>query len=502
MRAIRGSVAVAGDCGMLELRRLRSCFVAVDRRLVAVAAQAAQHRAPRQLRARAGTGRRRPPQPPHRSRDGEAGGHADRGSHASSRAEDAGAQGARVAAQGARADAQGADARRRRRRAGVDRARERDGQLVPPDQARSTRSTARRCSSRTDETGETLYKTKASTCSPARSRRAITTCTVVATYRGHGYGVFEYLSKYTFTARGQRDVHGRRRQDLQGRVPRLREGRRGDADGEAPRGRVQGHEVAPEKPAERRRQRRRPGAHAAAPAGHPRRRHRESDHAPADICVALALALAAAGCRRVARPPTSTSKLAGYEQRGARSSAQICRARTSIARSRTAPARRRAGRVRARRLRRRRARAVRSRRASRARDRKRDVLPRPSRCSRRATRRGAHVLPADRRRQHRGSKYYQPSLERLVEIAIAQNDDTDVDGDARRARSLEQPRGLGPVRARQVRVLAGQATTRRSPSSTTCRRARDYELQALYYVGDGARREEGSREGDRGRSPI
>ena len=28
------------------------------------------------------------------------------------------------------------------------------------------------------------------------------TLSVVATYRGHGYGVFEYLSKYTFTARG------------------------------------------------------------------------------------------------------------------------------------------------------------------------------------------------------------------------------------------------------------------------------------------------------------
>ena len=25
---------------------------------------------------------------------------------------------------------------------------------------------------------------------------------IVATYRGHGYGVFEYLSKFTFTARG------------------------------------------------------------------------------------------------------------------------------------------------------------------------------------------------------------------------------------------------------------------------------------------------------------
>ena len=77
------------------------------------------------------------------------------------------------------ADAQGADARRRRRRAGGDRARERDGQLVPPDQAHRTRSTARRCSSRTDDSGETpLQDRRASTCSPARSRPATTTCRV------------------------------------------------------------------------------------------------------------------------------------------------------------------------------------------------------------------------------------------------------------------------------------------------------------------------------------
>jgi hypothetical protein len=55
---------------------------------------------------------------------------------------------------------------------------------------------------RTDETGETLYKTKsfdifAGPISPGNHSIA-----AVATYRGHGYGVFEYLSKYTFTAIG------------------------------------------------------------------------------------------------------------------------------------------------------------------------------------------------------------------------------------------------------------------------------------------------------------
>jgi hypothetical protein len=55
---------------------------------------------------------------------------------------------------------------------------------------------------RTDETGESLYKSKgfdvfAGPISPGNH-----TVSAVATYRGHGYGVFEYLSKYTFTARG------------------------------------------------------------------------------------------------------------------------------------------------------------------------------------------------------------------------------------------------------------------------------------------------------------
>jgi hypothetical protein len=55
---------------------------------------------------------------------------------------------------------------------------------------------------RTDDTGENLYKSKgfdvfAGPISPGNHNIA-----AVATYRGHGYGVFEYLSKYTFTARG------------------------------------------------------------------------------------------------------------------------------------------------------------------------------------------------------------------------------------------------------------------------------------------------------------
>jgi len=55
---------------------------------------------------------------------------------------------------------------------------------------------------RTDETAESLYKTKsfdifAGPISPGNHNLSI-----AATYRGHGYGVFEYLSKYTFNAKG------------------------------------------------------------------------------------------------------------------------------------------------------------------------------------------------------------------------------------------------------------------------------------------------------------
>jgi len=55
---------------------------------------------------------------------------------------------------------------------------------------------------RTDDTAESLYKTKsfdvfAGPISPGSHSLA-----ALATYRGHGYGVFEYLSKYTFTAKG------------------------------------------------------------------------------------------------------------------------------------------------------------------------------------------------------------------------------------------------------------------------------------------------------------
>jgi hypothetical protein len=56
---------------------------------------------------------------------------------------------------------------------------------------------------RSDDTAESLYKTRsfdifAGPISPGNHNIAS-----VATYRGHGYGVFEYLKKYTFVANGK-----------------------------------------------------------------------------------------------------------------------------------------------------------------------------------------------------------------------------------------------------------------------------------------------------------
>jgi hypothetical protein len=55
---------------------------------------------------------------------------------------------------------------------------------------------------RTDDTAESLYKTKAFDVFAGPISPGNHNLSVIATYRGHGYGVFEYLSKYTFTARG------------------------------------------------------------------------------------------------------------------------------------------------------------------------------------------------------------------------------------------------------------------------------------------------------------
>lgn len=56
---------------------------------------------------------------------------------------------------------------------------------------------------RTDDSAETLHKTKAFDIFTGPISPGNHTLAIVATYRGHGYGVFEYLSKFTFTAQGQ-----------------------------------------------------------------------------------------------------------------------------------------------------------------------------------------------------------------------------------------------------------------------------------------------------------
>jgi hypothetical protein len=55
---------------------------------------------------------------------------------------------------------------------------------------------------RTDDAAESLYKAKSFDIFTGPISPGNHTLAVVATYRGHGYGVFEYLSKYTFTAKG------------------------------------------------------------------------------------------------------------------------------------------------------------------------------------------------------------------------------------------------------------------------------------------------------------
>ncbi len=55
---------------------------------------------------------------------------------------------------------------------------------------------------RTDETGESLYKSKSFDVFAGPIAPGNHNLQILATYRGHGYGVFEYLSKFTFTAKG------------------------------------------------------------------------------------------------------------------------------------------------------------------------------------------------------------------------------------------------------------------------------------------------------------
>lgn len=56
---------------------------------------------------------------------------------------------------------------------------------------------------RTDDSADSLYKSKGFDVFAGPIAPGNHNLTAMATYRGHGYGVFEYLSKYTFTAHGQ-----------------------------------------------------------------------------------------------------------------------------------------------------------------------------------------------------------------------------------------------------------------------------------------------------------
>lgn len=55
--------------------------------------------------------------------------------------------------------------------------------------------------SRTDEGAQSLYKSKSFDILTGPISPGSHTISVIAVYRGHGYGVFKYLTKYTFTVR-------------------------------------------------------------------------------------------------------------------------------------------------------------------------------------------------------------------------------------------------------------------------------------------------------------
>jgi hypothetical protein len=55
---------------------------------------------------------------------------------------------------------------------------------------------------RTDDTAETLYKTKSFDIFSGPISPGNHNINAVAIYKGHGYGVFSYLDKFTFTAKG------------------------------------------------------------------------------------------------------------------------------------------------------------------------------------------------------------------------------------------------------------------------------------------------------------
>ena len=56
---------------------------------------------------------------------------------------------------------------------------------------------------KSDDSGDNLYKSKSFDVYAGSLAPGSHTVTATAIYRGHGYGVFEYLSKYTFTTNGR-----------------------------------------------------------------------------------------------------------------------------------------------------------------------------------------------------------------------------------------------------------------------------------------------------------
>ena len=236
--------------------------------------------------------------------------------------------------------------------------------------------------------------------SPGPGRSRCQNLQVVATLSAATATACSSTSRSSRSPRAAGVVHDGRRQDLEGRLQGLREGRRGDADGEAPRDRVQGHR-GPAREAGRAEAPTTPGTTPLRRPHRPplRRRRRGSDHeacrasrdAPPRACERLG-----DRCARCQEPADVV------RDRGTRAREQHAAAEPDEHADGAAPARRRAGRVLDRRLRHRFARSVRSRRQDDGTgQRDRDVLSRRVAVPQRRSRRRAQLLPRPRQVEQR-----------------------------------------------------------------------------------------------------
>ena len=317
---------------------------------------------------------------------------------------------------------------------------------------------------------------------------------MVATYRGHGYGVFEYLQKFTFTRAQHELVHRERRQDLQGRLPRLRE-ERVAADGEARGDRLQRQR------ARARQAGRADAGHAGldAAAGELHDAAARGNHSGGEVTACAAGGFSATLALLLSATPaladeSISNKLSGYE-----SEAQVARHGPADAEPLVAPARRRLTEAEVAfelgDYDDRRERAVRSREPARA------PTARPPRTTsaRRSTRRAIAARRTATSRRSRRSRRASTTSRRwcgLSRSSIAQQDMAAANDALAKLAARRFGVGAAAVRARQVRVR--DAAVRRSDQRVRERAARlGLRAAGALLHGRVAGREEGPREGDR-----